>query len=752
MSKYSKIIFIICLFSLFSRDFESLAQQKASDSLIVLLKEAKQDTTKIRLMNEIAWATRNVNPPKAVDYGRKALELAQQLKIEKTQSVSLNFIGVAYRNMSDYANALLHFHQALAFSQKLHDSTQIAYSLNNISGIYRLQSDYPKALAYSLQALKTFEALKDSTGSAFCALNIGLIYYGEEKYKDAEKYVRYSLKLRELLKEEENIILSRTHLANIFEKQGLLEESLIMHQQIFANRQKKNDLPGIAFGKSNLARIYLRQKFYEKSIKTAQESITILLKLNNHEQLALSYEILAEAYSGVGKYKEAVEVGEKAFLSAKKIGAKNLMRNISQTLYEIHKKFRQEHLALSHLETYLLYKDSLLNEEKAKELGRLEAMFKFEKMQQKFEQEQKEKEWKLKLELEEKQIIQTTTIIVIFLLVFLISVIYRLYWIKRKSNLELTRQQIHILQKNQELELLYKDMEQKLDTISEQKQIILQNNNDLAASIAYAQRIQQAMLPSPELFKELIPNYFILYKPRDIVSGDFYWLGQTISKPIYEEKITFEGVKKVFTGFESAKTFVAVVDCTGHGVPGALMSMLGNDLLNQIILERGVSNPSKILEEIDKGIGFVLKQEYSQDGMDIVLLSIDKERKQITYSGAMIPLYYVEQEEGNVQFHERKATKRPIGSTFLKEKHFENQTFTYSSPTTFYLCTDGYQDQFGGAKGKKFLVRRLKELLYSIHHKPLLEQKRILETTFDNWKGEANEPQVDDLTIIGFRL
>jgi serine phosphatase RsbU (regulator of sigma subunit) len=158
------------------------------------------------------------------------------------------------------------------------------------------------------------------------------------------------------------------------------------------------------------------------------------------------------------------------------------------------------------------------------------------------------------------------------------------------------------------------------------------------------------------------------------------------------------------------------------------------------------------LEEIDKGIGFVLKQEYSQDGMDIALLAIDKERKQITYAGAMIPLYYVEEDEEKTQFYEFKATKRPIGSTFLKEKKFENHIFTYTKSITIYLCTDGYQDQFGGEKGKKFLVKRLKELLFSIHKSPLLEQKRILETTFEHWKDEADESQVDDLTIIGFRL
>ena len=246
-------------------------------------------------------------------------------------------------------------------------------------------------------------------------------------------------------------------------------------------------------------------------------------------------------------------------------------------------------------------------------------------------------------------------------------------------------------------------------------------------------------------------NFFVLFNPKDIVSGDFYWFAEA------------EG-----------KTVMAVVDCTGHGVPGAFMSMIGNDLLNDIVLVRHITDPGKILSELDKGIRHALKQDETQtrDGMDIALAVIDFAKGQLHYAGAKNPLVYIQ----NNEFFTIKAGKMPVGGK--EEESFKDKTFTTHTieftpihcgemfvrkdsrrsqsdsfggeGLTFYLFTDGFQDQFGGEKGKKFMLGKMKELLLTIHQKPMAEQKEILNQIINSWRG--NLEQVDDICVFGVRV
>jgi serine phosphatase RsbU (regulator of sigma subunit) len=266
-----------------------------------------------------------------------------------------------------------------------------------------------------------------------------------------------------------------------------------------------------------------------------------------------------------------------------------------------------------------------------------------------------------------------------------------------------------------------------VDFVEQQKVDLVKKNENIVASITYARRIQAAILPLHEEIGKVLKDFFIYYKPRDIVSGDFYW----------------------FANLGNNKCLMVAADCTGHGVPGALMSMIGVNLLNEIVYLRDIYSPDKILTQINIEINRVLQQSITEnrDGMDIAICLIDFDNKVAEYSGAMNPLYYVQ----NDQLHEIKATRMGIGGIQLRhDLQFELHTIDISKPTMLYLASDGYADQIGGKEDKKFMSRKFKELLFSIHHLYPEMQKENLNLTLLEWIGL--KPQIDDIMVIGIKV
>lgn len=265
------------------------------------------------------------------------------------------------------------------------------------------------------------------------------------------------------------------------------------------------------------------------------------------------------------------------------------------------------------------------------------------------------------------------------------------------------------------------------EEIENQKLIVDQKNKDITDSINYASRIQQAILPVVDELKESLPDAFVLFRPRDIVSGDFYWFYR-----------------------KGKDVLVAAADCTGHGVPGAFMSMIGHTLLNDIVAELQVPHPDLILNQLNVRIRSSLRQDQqneSRDGMDIALCKIDLESRELEFAGAMRPLYLIR----NGELEEIKADKVPIGGLQeAQEKRFNRHTFSLNKGDGFYLSSDGYADQFGGNDGKKFMTKKFKELLASIFPKDAEEQRRQLLASFLGWQGEYE--QVDDILVIGVKL
>lgn len=279
--------------------------------------------------------------------------------------------------------------------------------------------------------------------------------------------------------------------------------------------------------------------------------------------------------------------------------------------------------------------------------------------------------------------------------------------------------------------------------ISEQKNQLQKNNRelglkneDIISSINYARKIQYAVLPNEETIYRALPLSFIIYKPRDIVSGDFFWFHESLEKSATND---------------SELLYIVAADCTGHGVPGAFMTVIGSNALTQTVIENKITKPSAILAELDNRVTSTLKQEKThygliQDGMDLALLKINRAKKELIFSSAKRPAFYVH----NGELREIKGSKSSIGGLRSEVKVFDEVVINYEEDDMIYLFSDGFVDQFGGTNDKKFTTKRLRQLLLEVHELPITEQKNRITEVFENWKGK-NE-QTDDVLMIAIRF
>ncbi|WP_211220171.1 7TM diverse intracellular signaling domain-containing protein [Hugenholtzia roseola] len=290
-----------------------------------------------------------------------------------------------------------------------------------------------------------------------------------------------------------------------------------------------------------------------------------------------------------------------------------------------------------------------------------------------------------------------------------------------------------VSERTEELNMLNEELIQNLDKLNSQNIIIERKNQNITASITYAKRIQEAMLPEKSFFEQHLKEHFIFFQPRDIVSGDFY----------YAKKIVQAGSEKII---------LAAVDCTGHGVPGAFMSLIGNDLLNEIIELRQITQPDEILNQLHASLHKSLKhQQHSQiaDGMDIAICCFDKEANTLYFAGARNQLFYIE--DGKGEFI--KGNIFSVGEKNYERKGkiiFSKHTLSLKNASHFYLFSDGFADQFGGERNKKFTSKALRDLLFQIHELPMTSQYEILTETFHKWRG--TQRQIDDVLVMGFKV
>lgn len=319
-----------------------------------------------------------------------------------------------------------------------------------------------------------------------------------------------------------------------------------------------------------------------------------------------------------------------------------------------------------------------------------------------------------------QQLFIVVFVVFILLLVALAYFVFKAYRIKKQANILLENKNREITEQNVEIQ-------KQRDKLAVQNVEILRQKEEIMDSIHYASRIQKAILPPESVIKNILPEHFILNKPRDIVSGDYYWMTK-------KEK----------------KTIIVAADCTGHGVPGAFMSMLGIAFLNEIVNKNDIVCASEILNQLRQNVMRSLHQTgqdmEAKDGMDLALCIIDQEYSDLEYAGAYNPLYHIRQNKLSVI----KADRMPVSIHMKANKPFTKHSVKLEKGDCIYMFSDGYADQFGGEHNRKFMSKRFKKLLINIHIKPMQEQHSILNKTIEDWQG--NHPQVDDILVLGLRI
>jgi serine phosphatase RsbU (regulator of sigma subunit) len=647
-------------------------------------------------------------PDSAFYFAQLQYDLAESVNKKKQMSTALNTQGASFYFKGDLAKAIDYYTKSLKIREELGNKIGIAMSLGNIGVIYEKQGNYANAIEYYARSLKIREETGDKKGIASTLNNIGNIYHRQGNYKKAMYYFSRSLKIREEIGNKKDIAQSLNNIGNIYDDQGDYAKALDYHTKSLKIKEEIVDKRGIAMSLNNIGAIYSDQGDYAKAIDYYTRSLKISVEIGSKNGIAYSLNNIGNIYYEQGDYDKALEKSTEALGIAQEIGVVKRIEHASNNLWKINKKLGKHRQALEMHELYIQMRDSILSIENKEAIIHQGFKYEYEKEQALADAKHNElmhiksEQIKTKNEkIEKERVIKYSLFIGMFIVIASLFVIFK--------NLRKTRKQKRVIEQQKEVvELAHDELEEK--------------NQEIIDSIIYAKRIQSAILPSIKVVKEYLKESFILYKPKDVVAGDFYWMEHRDNKVLF-----------------------AAADCTGHGVPGAMVSVVCNNALNRSVREHGLTDPGEILSKTREIVvaEFEKSEEEVKDGMDIALCSL--EGMKLQYAGAHNPLWIIR----NGAIIETKANKQPVGK-FYRTDSFTTHSFDLEAGDSIYIFSDGYVDQFGGEEGKKFKAKAFRELLRSIQDKPMEEQKTSIDEIFETWKSDLE--QIDDVCVIGVRV
>lgn len=639
--------------------------------------------------------TNKGNYPLAIDHLLKAAKINEEMGNKRGMGNCYCSLGIVYYNQANYSKALEYHLKDLKIRQEFGDKEGLANSYNNIGIVYFDQSDYPKALDYCLKGLKITEELNnDNIPNTYS--NIGIIYYNLSNYPKALEYYLKDLKSNERIGDKKAIADCYCNIGVVYDAQRDYGAAIEYQLKALKIKEEINDPKGIGTCYMNIGNIYEHKKSNDKAREYYLKSLTAFRQIDDTRSVSYCYLALGGLYNKLSDYGQAIRYTDSALQLCGKIKDINCERLAYPNLATAYSKMGNYKLAYESHVKFKTLTDSIFNAENSKLVGDMKTNFEVEKKESELKAEQEKKDILSEAGKKRQELILYLGSCVLFLVILFSVIMYRRFRISQKQKI----------------------------IIEQQKHQVEEKNKEITDSITYAKGLQEAILPPQEYITRHLPDNFVLYTPKDIVAGDFYW---------------GEQVNSLF--------FIAAADSTGHGVPGAMVSVVCSNALNRTVKEFGLTDTGKILDKTRELVleTFSKSGSYVKDGMDISLLSIDKKNKKIQWSGANNPLWYIQENE----FKQIKADKQPIGKTD-NPAPFTAHDIEYREGTVFYLFTDGFADQFGGSKGKKFKYGQLKELILSNVSLPMERQMEILNTHFENWRG--NLEQVDDVTIIGIRL
>ncbi|OFY83083.1 MAG: hypothetical protein A3F72_19005 [Bacteroidetes bacterium RIFCSPLOWO2_12_FULL_35_15] len=690
------------LLSFLSLKAQSVPQKKI-DSLTTLIKKENSDTNQVKALLELADVYRNSKIDTSGVLAKKANLLAKNLNYKKGLARSIHLMGYIDYAKGDFTPAREKYNQALLIYQELHDDSGIAQMIYNLGILFAYTGVNDKALENFLKALKIYESTKNNKGISECYTVMALIY---ERQGNSDKAILYHNKALDLalkLNDKYNISVCYINIGNIYGHQKKFDTSLVFYFKGLKIAEELQNKKWMLSATGNIGEIYTQQGKYKEALNYLQKALDISEESGDKQAIIETLNCMAKVHFDLKDYKKAKDLNEQALIMGKTIGSKYDIKRSYEALASLNAEMGNFEEAYTYHKLYANIKDTILNTENSKQIAEMGTKYETEKKDTEIKLLNKDKE--IQAANFQKQQIITWLIAFGLLIVLLLALfIFRQYREKQKANVA--------------LEIAYHQIEEK--------------NKDITDSINYARRIQTAILPEIENIKKQFPDIFIFYQPKDIVSGDFYW---------FTEK---NGI-----------CILAVADCTGHGVPGAFMSMIGNDMLTQIVIEKGITQPNVILTHLHEGVKYALKQDVelneTRDGMDIVLVKyyFEDGKYLLEYSGALRPLWLISKNQNELT--EYKPDKHSIGGADSNDqRQFTNHTIVLEKGDTFYLSTDGYADQFGGEFGKKMMTKNMKDLLFSIQSLTMDQQKDELKKALSKWKKDRQ--QVDDILVIGIRV
>lgn len=602
-------------------------------------------------------------------------------KIISTQSI----LGKVYTMQGDFEKAIDLYQQNLKISQELNYGPGIANSLNSIAPVYMKLKQNDKAIEYFKEALDIYEKMNSKGPDyAACLNNLANVY---KELNDHKKSVEYYLKALE----------------------------------IFQNSNAKNsDLATLLI---NIGDEYEMGSNFNKALEYYQKAMKLQEEVDNKEGMARSLFHIASIHNQMKNHQAALDCYNKSLSISQEINVTALYLSNLQKLSDTYKMLGQIDKALELKDQYIIAKEIVVNQEMNGKLTEMQTKYDSDKKQHQIEIMGKEKE----VQAARQRMIVIASVIGLLTLLITVFFIYNRYRMKKKSHADLEVRNQQIMQQKEEIEA-------QRDEIEIQKHLVEEKNLEVMDSIRYAKRIQAAILPRADYIDSFLSDYFIIFKPKDIVSGDYYWM-------------TKRGNWLV----------IVAADCTGHGVPGAFMSMLGISFLNEIVSKPHVTTAALALNDLRAYVVKSLQQKglvgEQKDGMDLVFTAINTDTLEMHFAGANNPLYHVR----NGELTEYKADKMPI-AIYEEMKPFTDNIIQLQKGDSIYMSSDGYEDQFGGPKGKKFMSKQFKNTVIAMQDKTMKEQGEFLDKAIEDWKSfidpVTNEPfaQIDDILVIGVRF
>lgn len=711
------------------------AQDAHIDSLRSLVRNTTEDTLKVNILNEMADILYSSSPEQAIRYATDAKVFAERSSYLKGLAFAYKNIGLGYYMQGNFNEALKNWDPSLALYQELGDDKMIANLLSNLGGVFYTIGDNVRAIDNYLSAMKTAEQLGDSIRIGTLYLNIGLVYLEQASTLDqARDNVLRSITIGESIDYMDLVGVGFLNLGQIYMRKEAYDSALFYYDKTLTILTGSIHTSTVY---NDIGTIYAQKEDYPTALKYQFDALNLARMENAQFQETSVLLGLASTYEKQGNVKMSLEYFTMARDLAEEIGLDSELSSAFKGLADTYAQLSDYRNAFNSLMKHMELDNATYRKEEELKTNTLMFSYQLDKQQSENALLESELEINQLRGKRQKGILIGVGGLGLFLLILAGGLYNRMNFIRKTKEM--------IQGQKDEIEDQRDEIEAARDQIQHQHDMVFSQKEMITDSISYAERIQSALLPSKESLDAMMDEYFVILKPKDIVSGDFYWIKEV------QDHVVIVGA-----------------DCTGHGVPGAFMSMLGITLLNDLINDRCFDAPSAILGQLRKKIKDLLDQDgktdEQKDGMDLALVILNKKNKEIHFAGANNPLYilrnkkieagkelesYFSRENDDYQLFELKGDKQPIG-THWEETPFKSHSLFLQEEDSIYIFSDGFIDQFGGEKRKKFMSGNFKKLLLSIQHESMDKQSQIIEETFDNWRGEIE--QIDDVSVIGVKI